>query len=79
MELLKKTHETQQKIEERARRVGKGKYGRVLTMAVKPDNEELAKALQIVTIGILIIGFLGFGIYFIWKNLPGALKDYLGL
>lgn len=79
MEILKRTYTTQQKIEERARRVGKGKYGRVLKMAVKPDAEELTKTLQIVAIGILIIGFLGFGIYLIWNNLPKFLVEYLGL
>lgn len=79
MEILKRTYTTQQQIEERARRIGKGKYGRVLKMAVKPDAEELTKTLQIVTIGILIIGFLGFGIYLIWNNLPKILGEYLGL
>lgn len=55
----------QHRIEARQQRIGKGKYGRVLKMARKPTNEEYEKTAKITGAGILLIGAIGFLIYFI--------------
>ncbi len=69
MEILDKTVEVQSRLEEKAKKVGKGKYGRMLKMAKKPNNEEYKKVLTITGAGIAIIGGLGFLIYWLWNNL----------
>ncbi len=73
MDIVEKSWEIQKGIEERAKRLGKGKYGRVLKMARKPTNDEYAKTVMIVGIGLVLIGGLGFAIYLIVKYLPGML------
>mgnify|MGYP000993236133 FL=1 len=73
MDIVDKSWEIQKGIEERAKRLGKGKYGRVLKMARKPTNDEYAKTVMIVGIGLVLIGGLGFAIYLIVKYLPGML------
>ena len=67
MDILNKFLNIQKKMEERSKRIGKGKYGRVLKMAVKPDTEEYSKIIQITGMGIILIGLLGFTIYYIWS------------
>lgn len=69
----------QRKMEERARRFGKGKYGRVLKMARKPTRDEFNKTCLIVGLGIILIGSLGFLIYFLWTQLPPVLRNLLGI
>jgi len=71
MDLIEKSWEIQRNVEERARRIGKGKYGRVLKMARKPSNEEFIRIIMIVSLGLILIGALGFLIYWIWTYLPG--------
>jgi protein transport protein SEC61 subunit gamma-like protein len=66
-------------MEERARRFGKGKYGRVLKMARKPTRDEFNKTCLIVGLGIILIGSLGFLIYFLWTQLPPVLRNLLGI
>jgi len=46
--------------------MGKGKYGRVLKMARKPETDEYIKVLQITSLGLILMGGLGFLIYLIW-------------
>lgn len=70
MDILDSSWKIQRKIEERAGRIGKGKYGRVLKMARKPDSEEYKKTLSICLIGILLIGGVGFLIYWLFDNIP---------
>ncbi len=70
MDIVEGSWKVQKKIEEKAGKIGKGKYGRILKMARKPDNEEYQKTLTICIIGILLIGGLGFLIYWLWENLP---------
>lgn len=67
MDIIQRSKDMQDKVEARARRFGKGKYGRVLKMARKPTNEEFTKTLQITAVGIILIGALGFLIYLIWN------------
>lgn len=71
MDLIEKSWEVQREIEERTKRIGKGKYGRVLKMARKPSNEEFIRIIMIVSLGLVLIGALGFLIYWIWTYLPG--------
>lgn len=69
----------QGKIEEKTRYIGKGKYGRVLKMARKPDTEEFMQVSKITTIGILLVGGMGFLIFWLWVNVPKFFSDLLGL
>ena len=64
--VVEKTWEIQKRIEEHVKRMGKGKYGRVLAMARKPTADEYSKIVQIVALGILLIGMVGFVIYLIF-------------
>jgi len=73
MDIVEGSWKVQDKIEERAGKIGKGKFGRILKMARKPDKEEYRKTLLIVVIGILLIGGLGFSIMWLWDNIPAYL------
>ncbi len=64
--IVEKSWEIQKRIEGRTKRMGKGKYGRVLQMARKPTPDEYSKVVQVVALGILIIGLVGFVIYLIF-------------
>ena len=71
MDIVDRSWEVQKDIEDRVKRIGKGKYGRVLKMARKPTNEEYIKVVQITVLGLAAIGGLGFLIYWMWTYLPG--------
>jgi len=73
MDIVEGSWKVQDKIEEKAGKIGKGKFGRILKMARKPDKEEYRKTLLIVVIGILLIGGLGFSIMWLWDNIPAYL------
>ncbi len=77
MDVVKGSWSIQHKVEEQVRRIGKGKYGRVLKMARKPDSEEFMKIVQVTGIGMILIGALGFLIYLLWNYLPSILYDFL--
>ena len=79
MDIYGKAMDGQRWIEDRSKRLGKGKYGRVLKMAVKPDNEEFAKVIQITGMGIILIGALGFAIYGLWDFIIPRIAEFLGL
>ena len=66
--LLEKSGEGQKRIEERAKRLGKGRYGRVLQMARKPTKDEFSKVVQLTALGILLIGAVGFLIYLSFQS-----------
>jgi protein transport protein SEC61 subunit gamma-like protein len=66
-EIMEKGWEVQRRIEERLKRVGKGKYGRILKMARKPTSDEFSKVLIITGLGLLAVGALGFLIYFVMR------------
>jgi protein transport protein SEC61 subunit gamma-like protein len=70
MDIVDKSWDIQRKIEEKAKRIGKGKYGRILRMARRPTTDEYVRVLQITGIGILAIGGVGFLIYLIMVELP---------
>jgi protein transport protein SEC61 subunit gamma-like protein len=65
MDIVRRSWRAQRKIEERAKRIGRGKYGQVLHMARKPETDEYIRTLQLTGLGLLLIGLLGFAIYFI--------------
>ncbi len=48
---------------EKVKRIGRGKYSRILKMAKKPTKDEYGKSSLITGIGIIIIGGVGFFIY----------------
>ncbi|MEE9268226.1 MAG: protein translocase SEC61 complex subunit gamma [Thermoplasmata archaeon] len=74
MDIVDRAWEFQNRIEERAKRLGRGKYGRVLRMARKPNSDEFSKTLQITGIGLLLLGGLGFVIFLMATELPKLLQ-----
>jgi protein transport protein SEC61 subunit gamma-like protein len=70
MDIVERSQEIQNGIDERVKRIGKGKYGRVIKMARKPTDDEFTKTVTITGIGIILIGGLGFAIYLIMKYGP---------
>ena len=75
---MERATDLQNKIEAREKRLGKGKYGRVLKMARKPTNEEYSKTSKITAVGILAIGGLGFLVFLIATLLAPWILDALG-
>ncbi len=74
MDIVDRAWEFQKRIEERAKRLGRGKYGRVLRMARKPTSDEFGKTLQITGVGLLLLGGLGFIIFLMATELPKLLQ-----
>ena len=70
MDIVEKSWELQRRIENWYRSFGRGKYSRILKMARKPKKDEYVKVLEISGAGLLIIGFLGFTIYLLWRYVP---------
>jgi protein transport protein SEC61 subunit gamma-like protein len=79
MDIMELSWKGQNRAEGYIKRFGKGKYGRVLRMAKKPDSEEYKRSLQITSIGAIGIGGLGFLIYYIWQHGPDFFRGLLGL
>ncbi len=77
-DIVDKSWEVQRRIEERMKRLGRGKYGRVLKMARKPTSDEYSKVVLITGLGIAAIGALGFLIYLIMRYGPGAVRGLFG-
>jgi protein transport protein SEC61 subunit gamma-like protein len=69
MSIVQRSWRTQRKIEEKTKRIGRGKYGQVLHMARKPETDEYLRTLQLTGLGIVLIGLLGFAIYYIMSIL----------
>ncbi len=66
-DLMEKGWEVQRRVEERLKRMGKGKYGRILKMARKPTPDEFSKVIIITGIGLVAVGALGFAIYYVMR------------
>lgn len=77
-DIVDKSWDVQRRVEERLKRLGKGKYGRILKMARKPTPDEFSKVILITGIGLVLIGGLGFAIYLVMRYGPGLLKDLFG-
>ena len=77
---MERAWDLQHNIEARQKRIGKGKYGRVLKMARKPTDEEYAKTSKITWLGIMLIGGMGFLVYLLVKQVaPWIAAELLGL
>jgi len=79
MDIMEWSWKRQTQAEGYIRGFGKGKYGRVVKMAKKPDGEDYKRSLQITSIGAVAIGALGFAIYYIWRNGPTFFRGLFGL
>jgi len=73
-----KAWDLQRNIEVRQKRIGKGKYGRVLKMARNPTNEEFAKSSEITGAGIILIGGIGFLVYLLASQVAPWIAGLLG-
>jgi len=71
MSIEEKASEIQDGLESKFRNIGKGRYGRVLRMAHRPNKDEYKRIVMITGIGILIIGAVGFAIMWLMRYLPG--------
>ena len=76
---MEKARDLQHRLETRQKRIGKGKYGRVLKMARKPTDEEFSKTSKITMAGIILIGGLGFLIFLIATQVAPWIAELLGL
>jgi len=70
MSIEEKASGIQDDLESKFRGVGKGRYGRVLRMAHRPNKDEYKRIVMITGIGIIIIGAVGFAIMWIMRYLP---------
>jgi protein transport protein SEC61 subunit gamma and related proteins len=77
--IVDKAWDLQHNIETRQKRIGKGKYGRVLKMARNPTNEEYAKTSKITGLGMILVGGIGFLIYLIATQVAPWVGEMLGL
>lgn len=68
--IVDKAWDTQERLEGRLANIGRGKYGRVLRMARKPTTEEYQKAALVAGIGLAVLGFIGFTIYYFMRFIP---------
>jgi protein transport protein SEC61 subunit gamma-like protein len=71
MSIEEKASEVQGDLESKFRNIGKGRYGRVLRMAHRPNKDEYRRIVLITGAGILILGAVGFAIMWIMRYLPG--------
>lgn len=65
-----RAEEIQSNIESKVGGLGKGKYGRILRMARTPSREEYKKTCYIAAIGIILLGVVGFAIFWLMTYLP---------
>lgn len=78
MDIVESSWKAQNWLENRAKNFGSGRYGRVLKMARKPTNDEYVKVLQITSIGLVLVGMLGFAVYYIFTQVPGFFSGLFG-
>jgi len=76
---MERAWDLQHSLEARQKRIGKGKYGRVLKMARKPTDEEYAKTSKITWLGIMLIGGIGFLVYLLASQVAPWMAELLGL
>lgn len=67
MPIEEKAIELQNKMERKVGGIGRGKYARILRMAKKPKGDEFTKVLMITGAGIILLGLLGFVIYYLME------------
>lgn len=76
---MERAKDLQNNLESKQKRIGKGRYGRVLKMARKPTHEEFVKTSKITFAGILLIGGLGFLIFLMASQVAPWIAGMLGL
>ena len=76
--LIERAWDLQHDLEARMKRIGKGKYGRVIKMARNPTPEEYRKTSEITGLGILLVGGLGFAIFYICTQIAPWIAEQLG-
>jgi protein translocase SEC61 complex gamma subunit len=62
VDVIESSQRIQDRIETWLRNRRRGKYMRVLRLAVRPDNEEFSNTLKLTFAGLLLLGFAGFAI-----------------
>ena len=77
--VIDKGWEAQRRVEARAKQIGKGRYGRVLKMAHKPTPQEYSRVIMVTGLGIIIIGAVGFVIYYIMGPGWAYIRSLFGL
>ena len=77
-DIVERSWDVQRRLEERMKRLGKGKYGRVLKMARKPTSDEYSRVVLVTGIGIAAIGAMGFVIYLIMRYGPEIIRGLFG-
>ena len=70
MSYIERIWNTQQGLEDRFRRVGRGRFGRVLRLARKPTYDEFVKRSWIVGLGIGLVGLSCFIVYYTCLKVP---------
>lgn len=65
--------DVQHRLEQRTKKIGSGRYARVLKMARKPEPEEFRRTSIIVGIGLAIMGLIGFIIFLLMDLMNAAL------
>lgn len=78
-DIIKKAWDLQHDLEARQKRIGRGKFGRVLKMARNPTSEEYEKTSKITGLGIILIGGIGFIIYLLSTQVAPWIGELLGL
>ena len=68
--LVGRAWDAQEKLEGRLGNIGRGKYGRVIRMARKPTPEEYRKAATVSAAGLVLLGSIGFLIFFLMSFIP---------
>ena len=76
---MDRARDLQANLEAKQKRVGKGRYGRVLKMARKPTHDEFVKTSKITGAGILLIGGLGFLIFLLATQVAPWIASMLGI
>ena len=77
--IIERARDLQNNLEAKRNRIGKGKYGRVLKMARKPTSDEYYKTSKITAVGIVLIGGIGFLIFYIVNSAIPYIASFLGL
>ena len=77
--IIDKAWDIQHDLEARQKKIGKGKYGRVLKMARNPSSEEFGKTSKITGLGMLLVGAIGFVIYLLASQVAPWVGEMLGL
>lgn len=70
MKVEERAEGIQEKLESKAENLGRGKYGRILKMAHTPNRDEFKKTCYIAALGIVVLGVVGFVIFWLMTYLP---------